>query len=113
MDLKSVLQHELSPVPFSLAHLDGTLRKTQKSKLLHILESEVSTSETPSNSDSKYAWIYDGMALVQKTKFNVQTTFGEYADLLLGIVLKTFDIAKCERVDVVFNRYDNTLSIEG
>ena len=111
--MKSVLQHELSPVPLSLAHLDGTLRKTQKSKLLHILESEVSTSETPSNSESKYAWIYDGMALVQKTKVTVQTTFGEYADLLLGIVLKTFDIAKCERVDVVFDRYDNKLSIKG
>ena len=72
-----------------------------------------SQSETPSNSDSKYAWIYDGMALVQKTKVTVQTTFGEYADLLLGIVLKTFDMAKCERVDVVFDRYDNKMSIKG
>ena len=112
VDLKAVLEHELSPVPNSLAYLDSTLRKTQKSKLLHILESEVSTSESLPKSNSKYAWIYDGMALVQKTKPTVQSTFGEYADLLLGIILKTFDIETCERIDVVFDRYDNKMSIK-
>ena len=112
VDLKAVLEHELSPVPYSLAYPDSTLRKTQKSNLLHILESEVNTSESLPKSDSKYAWIYDGMALVQKTKPTVQSTFGEYADLLLGIILKIFDIETCERVDVVFDRYYNKLSIK-
>ena len=45
LNLKYDLQHELSAIHLSLPHLDGTLRKTQKSKLLHILESKVSTME--------------------------------------------------------------------
>ena len=52
------------------------------------------------------------MALVQKTKPTVQNIFGEYANLLLDIILKPFDREKCERVDVVFDRYDNKLSIK-
>ena len=112
VDLKDILTHELSPVPYSLAHPDSTLRKTTKSKLLHILESEVTTYETPPKSDSKCSWIYDGMALVQKTKVTIQSTFGEYAEVLLNVILKTFDIEQCERVDVVFDRYDQQFSIK-
>ena len=112
VDLKDILTHELSPVPYSLAHPDSTLRKTPKSKLLHILETEVTTRESPPKSESKCSWIYDGMALVQKTKVTVQNTFGEYADLLLDVILKTFDIEHCERVDVVFDRYDQQFSIK-
>ena len=110
--LKAVLTHELSAVPYSLAHPDSTLRKTQKSKLLHILESEVTSTESPPKSERKSAWVYDAMALVQKTKATVQNTLWEYADLLLDIIMKKFEIENCERVDVVFDRYDKKESIK-
>ena len=41
INLKEVLSYELSTVPHSLAHADGTLRKTTKSALLTELEKEV------------------------------------------------------------------------
>lgn len=112
VDLKSVLSHELSPVPQSLAHPDSSLRKTQKSKLLNVLEGETTASDTLTESGHKCAWIYDAMALVQKIKATVQNTFGEYASLLLDILLKTFNIHNCDRVDVVFDRYDKSVSIK-
>ena len=39
--LKDVLSFELSPVPYSLANADGTLRKEGKSVLCSILEKDV------------------------------------------------------------------------
>ena len=112
VDLKAVLTHELSPVPYSLAHPDSSLRKTQKSKLLHIIEGEGTSIESPPTSDKKSAWIYDGMALVQKFKSLNKSTFGEYAESLLDTILKTFEIENCERVDIVFDRYDRKDSIK-
>ena len=41
INLKDVLCYELSSVPFSLAHQDGTLRKTTKSVLAGFIESKV------------------------------------------------------------------------
>ena len=41
INLKDVLCYELSSVPFSLAHQDGTLRKTTKSVLAGLIESKV------------------------------------------------------------------------
>ena len=40
IDLSSLLFYELSPVPPALCHLDGSLRKTIKSTLLHKLDME-------------------------------------------------------------------------
>ena len=37
VNLREILSYELSAVPYSLAHTDGTLRKTTKSVLLQIL----------------------------------------------------------------------------
>ena len=41
INLKEVLCHELSSVPFSLAYQDGSLRKTNKSTLAALIESKV------------------------------------------------------------------------
>ena len=49
--------------------------------------------------------------LFKKTKVSVRNTFGEYTNLLLGIILITFDKETCQRADEVFERYDNKLSI--
>ncbi len=41
VNLKEVLSYELSAVPYSLAHRDSTMRKTDKSVLMKVLESKV------------------------------------------------------------------------
>ena len=41
IELKEVLCYELSPIPFSLAHQDGSLRKTTKSTLAALIEAKV------------------------------------------------------------------------
>ena len=65
LDLHLLFKHELSSVPISLAHPDGSMRKAVKSRLLNELETFV----TPINQLPKIAeneiWIIDGMALIQ------------------------------------------------
>ncbi|CAB4027995.1 Hypothetical predicted protein, partial [Paramuricea clavata] len=70
----------LKSVPYSLAHSDGTHRKTAKSVLLQILGNYV-TVESRLTSIPGIATVYilDGMALVQMMKFAGVTTFGEMA----------------------------------
>ena len=46
IDLSVVFSHPLTPVPPALAHLDGSLNKTDKSKLMHKLE-KLTTNEQP------------------------------------------------------------------
>ena len=38
IDLKKVFSHPLIPVPLSLAHIDGSINKTDKSKLVEKIE---------------------------------------------------------------------------
>ena len=63
LDLRLLFKHELSSVPMSLAHPDGSIRKTVKSRLLNELEPSV----TPINQLPKIAendiWIINGMDL--------------------------------------------------
>ena len=63
--MKEVLKHALGPMPWWLANLDGTPRKTNKAALARKLEakaSPVDEMEYPS------ACIIDGMSVVQKMK---------------------------------------------
>lgn len=70
--MKEVLTYELSAVPFSLAHSDGSLRKTDKSVLLTELEKKVDVQprlpQVASSNQMSTAHIFDGMALVQMVK---------------------------------------------
>ena len=45
LNLKEVFEYELSAVPYSIAYLDGSLRKGTKAKLLLELEKETVVSE--------------------------------------------------------------------
>ena len=45
--LREVLKYELSPVPYALAHTDGTLRKSTKSALLTALENSAGFATSP------------------------------------------------------------------
>ena len=75
IDLKNVLQHELSNVPLSLKKPDGTLNKGTKSKHMAELEKENVIFETlPTKVNN--AWILDGMAQIQMVKKGGAFPFG-------------------------------------
>ena len=50
IDMAEVLSFPLTPTPLSLSHADGTMLKTQKSKLMEELESRI-FSEKPNHVD--------------------------------------------------------------
>ncbi|KAH3854834.1 hypothetical protein DPMN_097385 [Dreissena polymorpha] len=57
IDLKKIFSFPKTPVPLSLAHVDGNVMKTDKSKLMKIQEDRI-TSDPPQRID---ATIIDGM----------------------------------------------------
>ena len=59
LDLHVVFTYPLTPVPFSLSHVNGTLHKTDKTKLMHKLEEKV-TSGNPLTNDA-YGYVVDAM----------------------------------------------------
>jgi len=66
VNLREILCFELSAVPYSLVHTDGTLRKTTKSDLFQILEKDVTVEPQLSFLPTlQTVYILDGMALVQ------------------------------------------------
>ena len=78
MSLRDVLQYELGPLPLSIENYDGTLRKTQKSKLFkHIHPNIPLCDAAPKNSPK----VFDGMVLLQKLAPN-QFIFVEVSDYL-------------------------------
>ena len=101
LDLEMVFSYPLTPVPLNLAHVDGSINKTDKSKLLHLLEVRVK-SEKPESID---ACAVDAMFLI-RTLINIPETFGLLAKLILT---RLFYFAK--RVDFVCDSY-NTPSIK-
>ena len=50
VDMEDFLTYPLTPVPLSLCHLDGSMQKTPKTKLLQELEKRVK-STSPSHID--------------------------------------------------------------
>jgi hypothetical protein len=79
INLKDVLCYELSPIPFSLAHPDGSLRKTTKSALLPLIEAKVQVSTRLADFQEDTIHLIDGMALVHVLKSAGSATFGELA----------------------------------
>ena len=75
--LKDVLSFELSPVPYSLANADGSLRKGAKSVLCSLLEKDVNMVQRLAASPNPTVVIIDGMAVVQMSKSAGASTFGE------------------------------------
>ena len=63
LDMKEVLSYPLGPLPMSLANPDGSVRKTNKSKLMTTLYKDIPLAESfPENS----ACIFDGMIVEQE-----------------------------------------------
>ena len=99
INLKEVLCHELSPIPFSLAHHDGSLRKTTKSALEGLIEAKVNLCARLQPFPRDTIHINDGMALVQVLKSAGSSTFGEFASKYFKV--STALLANCEEVHIL------------
>jgi len=99
LDLKDVLSHLLGPIPWALAEGDGSLRKTDKAKLMKNVADAVPVVESFSG---RSACVINGMSIVQKLDGN-QWTFHDVAKTLLKRVLQ--EAGKSDRVDIVFDVY--------
>lgn len=83
-NITDVLSYELTSVPLSLFHEDGTMRKNAKSDLKSRLEDHTSILyDTPPNVNSL---IIDGMLLVQEIH-EAKRTFNEFGHLFLNKIL--------------------------
>ena len=104
LDVNTLLQSELAPVPKSLATLDGSLREAGKSDLGTILLGDVCKSQMPI-SRSQTCSIIDRMAAVQSlANSSGAKTIGEWNDRFLRHVTSHFSDSST-RVDVLFDRY--------
>ena len=98
IDLKEAFEYPIGPLPWSLANAYGLLRKTNKAKLMQLLEKGTAAVERyPENACS----IYDGMELLQRFQPPAGATFVVLADKIVDAV--TSNASK--RVDVVFDVY--------
>ena len=103
--MQEVLSYELASVPISLAHPDGSLRKTAKNVLLSILEEdEIAEPRLPKRHGISVTHIIDGMALVQATACSGAATFGALASKYFEIVTSSLKERDCCRVDIVFDQ---------
>ena len=81
MDMQNVLQYSLGPLPLALATVVGSLAKTNKAKMLALLESNgLLLNSVPADS----VWIIDGMAILQSIS-SPPATFSLLADLVFHI----------------------------
>lgn len=97
----------MSTVLHSLAHADGTLRKTTQSALLTELEKKVDVQPNlPRQTDGgRIAYNMDRMASVQMMKRGGAATFCELADKHIKLISAPFSQRGCMRVDLVFDQY--------
>ena len=99
INLREVLSYELSPIPFSLAHNDGTLRKTAKSALMTMIEKEA-------NAQPRLPTTYiDGMAVVQMTKSAGASKFGDLSRKYYSIFTAPLNLPNFNNVHIVFDQY--------
>jgi hypothetical protein len=103
VDLKGLLQHELMPVPVSIAEMNGTLRTGSKSLLADTLTAGITCPQSITIEDSSCI-IFDGQALVNAIgKPTDAKTFGDLADTFVKAVLQAG--SSFDRIDVTFDRY--------
>lgn len=99
LNMEDVLKYPLGPIPWALANMEGSLKKTSKAALARKLEALAAPAE---HLDTPSACIVDGMSMVQKMKGD-NMTFEELANQLLASVLR--QAGKSQRIDVVFDVY--------
>ena len=98
ISLEKALAYPMSPVPWSLATPDGLPVKTNKAKLMHILEEPVDFEEPQLE---LCTYVIDGNAMLQSL-VGLPGTFGELAQKVFSL------LPKSERVDFVTDTYKQT-----
>jgi len=112
LEMATILKHELSPIPLSLAKVGGKMNSASKSELINILMAGLQVPPEVPEADKKTCVIIDGHALIQALGKPVGCqTFGEYADVFVKTVTRHFG-QHTTRVDVVFDRYIGESSIK-
>ena len=105
ISLKDVLSFELSPVPYSLANTDGSLRKGTKSVLCSLLEKDVNVVQQLTALPNPTVVIIDGMAIIQMSKSAGTSTFGYLSEKYYNIFTAPLFPNNCVQVHVVFDQY--------
>ncbi len=93
-----MFEFPLTPVPLALAHLDGTMHKTDKANLMHKLEKLVDKPKDPYPERIRVTLV-DAMFVLHLHK-NPPASFGAIAKQLLKELC-----SMSERVDFVCDRY--------
>jgi len=70
-------------------------------------------SNGPEQENTGTAYILDGMAIVQVMKAGGAQSFGKLAEKYYQYITSLFQQPGCNRVDVVFDRYNKPYSIKG
>ncbi|CAG9821970.1 unnamed protein product [Phaedon cochleariae] len=99
LDMKEVFKYPLAPFPWTLANVDGSLKKTCKSVFAHFLEKYTTPASLP---EKESACLIDAMAVLQSIK-GEQKTFEELSMIVFKQVLNIG--RNCCRVDIVFDVY--------
>ena len=97
IDVKEILRYPLTPASLSLCHFDGTLRNTQKSKLLKHLDELVVSLALPYID----CYIIDGIFFLQLL-LNLPITFGKISYHIFQLLCNS---SNSSRIDIVFDRY--------
>ena len=105
ISLKDVLSFELSPVPYSLANTDGSLRKGTKSVLCSLLEKDVNVVQQLTALPNPTVVIIDGMAIIQMSKSAGTSTFGDLSEKYYNIFTAPLFSNNCVQVHVDFDQY--------
>ncbi|VDI34285.1 Hypothetical predicted protein [Mytilus galloprovincialis] len=103
VSLQKIMEHPIGPVPTSIFHDDGSMRKSVKAELLHKLEETASSVPVlPDFDKSKTVFIRDGMAIVQTFHVKKSSTFGDLANDYVARALSNYH--QSETVIDVFDR---------
>lgn len=98
LDIEKILTFPLTPIPFSLCHLDGSICKTEKSALLKLLEREIYSD---SSQKSNFA-IFDGFFYLYLMK-EVPATYSSISEKLLKMLLRN----DAKFIFIVFDTYQS------
>lgn len=101
--------YELLDYPKALADAEGFFIKSTKSDLMHDIEQRTNCIQnvpTLSETNSKIH-VFDGMCIVHLINLKNFKTFGDYAQAFFEYIIRFFDYALVQRIDLVFDRYDD------